>query len=275
MDDIMSKTKVFFPCAQYGHLGHSFRELVRIWNKEGFIDIEESPDGYVWMFSPGHTLLYDYHLVLEHESTPPFKFALYGNEIPSDIPNASPWILWPRHPTLMEKYYTESPKIIPRLRMWKSIFMGRVENQTQFKNRFQTGIDWSANIQNFWVSRGIQTPHHYSSADYLYNMQRSKFALLLPGNGPKCSRDIEAMACGAIPIVTPGVCTNYYNKWVEGKNYLLLKTEDDFEKIYDTPNDELEFIQKNNYAWYEENCSAAGSFNTTIKILKEMNLQNV
>jgi len=263
------KRTVYYPNDAWGHKGDSFREIIKLWHRDGFVDVLESPDRYVWMDDHGEILLYDYDLVTDFGGLPEFKIGLFGNQVPQDIDNAYPWILWARNPHLLEQAVLTMKKVLPRYRMWKSMFVGKVENETQFKNRFQTKIDWTKHIQNFAVVKGAQTPYPYTPQDYLYNMSITKFAFLLPGYGPKCNRDIEATALGAIPVVTPGVATDYWNEWEEGVNFLRMETEDDIEGIYNTSDDILESIQQNNYEWYKKNCSSKGSFDTTLEIVKE------
>lgn len=261
--------KIFVPTS--GHKGDSFRELIQLWMRDGFVEIFPSPDRYVWLQKPGTVLLYDYDLVTDFGGLPSYEIGLFGNQVPVNSPNSFPWIMWGRHPYLVEQMYAEMNKIKPKHRMWKSLFVGKVENDVQFKNRFQTGIDWSKHIQNFTVVKGAATPYPYSPVDYLYNMSRTQFAFLLPGYGPKCNRDIEAMAMGAIPVVTPGVSTEYYRPWVENVNYVSIQTEQDIESLKKLEKNDtlLEKIQRENYKWYLENCSSKGSFETTLEIIQK------
>ena len=197
------------------HKNDTFREVIDMWKDDGFVEIHESPDRYVWWNEPGDVLLHDFPLIRDCVSdVPDANQYLFGNE---QDDRGSAWIMWGRNPRMLETAYNECAKVSPKYRMWESIFVGKVENNIQTRNRFQSKIDWSKYIQNFMIVKGFNSPYPYSPADYLYNMSISKFALLLPGYGPKCNRDVEACAAGAIPIVTPGVCTEYYDKWEEGK----------------------------------------------------------
>jgi len=250
------------PLPKWGHKGDTFREILDVWEAKGLVQLVPSPDRYVW-WGRDKTLLHD-HPRIEFD-LPEFNVGLFGNQ---QHTGGLPWIFWGRNPKHLEENFNEHSRIKPKYRMWKSIFMGKVENEIQMNNRFQSKIDWSKNIQNFVMVKGFNTPYPYSPADYLYNMSTAKFSLLLPGYGPKCNRDIEAMAMGSIPIVTPGVCVEYHDTWVEGENYLRMEKEKDLKKIYDTPNDQLEEIQERNYDWYVRNCTFEGAFNTTKKIIE-------
>ena len=255
--------KIYKPHDRYGHKGDTFREIIDMWKDDGFVEIHESPDQYVWWNEPGDVLLHDHPVIM---GVPKCNQALFGNEQCIDMKS---WVFWGRNPRMLETVYKTSVKVNPKYRMWESIFIGKVENSTQMNNRFQSKIDWTKHIQNFMIVKGVNAPYPYSPADYLYNMSISKFALLLPGYGPKCNRDIEACAMGAVPIVTPGVCTEYYDKWEEGRNYLRLETENNIEKIFNTPNEILEEIQETNYEWYENNSTSKGSFHMTRDIIAD------
>lgn len=98
-------------------------------------------------------------------------------------------------------------------------------------------------------------------------MSKTRIALLLPGYGPKCQRDIEAMALGCVPLVTPGVCTNYHDPWIENVHYLEMKTENDLKKLMNKTSKQLQAMSNENISWYERNCSVRGSFKTTEKVI--------
>jgi hypothetical protein len=251
------------PLPKWGHKGDTFREILDEWERLGLVQLEASSDRFVW-WGRRNVLLYDHPRV--ESDIPEFDRGLFGNMQHDD---GTPWIFWGRNPKLLEKFFNERDRVPIKYRMWNSIFMGKIENKIQMDNRFQSKIDWSKHIQNLVIVKGVNTPYAYSPPDYLYNMSLSKFAFLLPGFGPKCNRDIEAMACGSIPIVTPGVCVEYYDSWVEGENYFRMESETDIQKIYDTSLDQLQEMQERNYDWYNRNCTMQGSFNTTKKIIEE------
>ena len=83
------------------HGGDTFRELLDMWEEEGYCFIEQSPNDYVWVDSPGNILLYDYPR-LDDRPIPPFKYGLFGNTIPKNE-NCFSWIFWGRKPRKLEK----------------------------------------------------------------------------------------------------------------------------------------------------------------------------
>lgn len=277
----MSKRiNVYKPLPKHGHKGDTFREIIDVWEQKGYVNILPSPDRYCWWGKPGTVLLHDHPQVFDvSEKLPDYTLGVFGNEMPSedrrpDVPHV-PWIFWARNPKVFWKFIDQKnndPRdgITPvDSRYWKSIFVGKVENPHQQKMRFQSKIDWTKHIDFLFIVKGAQTPYPFAPDVYLELMNRSKFALLLPGYGPKCNRDVEALGCGAIPIVTPGVCTNYYEPLVENEHYLRLESEEDFEKIVSTDSKTLTDIQKNGQEWYKRNCSPEGSFETTKRIVEE------
>ena len=251
------------PLPKWGHKGDTFREILDEWERMGLAQLEASSDRFVW-WGKREVLLHDHPRI--EDDLPEFNVGLFGN---AQHEKGLPWIFWGRNPELLENYHYTLTQRSVRERTIKSIFLGKVENQIQFNNRFQSKVDWSNHIDLYCVVSGVNTPYPCSQEEYLKFMADSKFALLLPGYGPKCNRDIEAIAMGAIPIVTPGVCTEYYNTWEEGKNYLRMETVEDLERIYDTPNDQLQEMQETNYQWYVDNCTTFSSFYLTKKIIEE------
>lgn len=265
MVEFRSKVDIFKPHARFGHKGDSFREIIDMWEELGFVTVHESPDRYVWLNEPGNVLLHDLPLVYDVVNTlPKHRIALFGNEIPD---GGMPWIFWGRRPRLLDKIHNE-PEISLQERTQESIFVGKVENQTQIKNRFQSNIDWTQLISEFHITVGLYEDYKYTQEQYLRAMRKSKFALLLPGYGPKCNRDIEAIAMGCIPLVTKGVDTTYADSWSESMNYLYVDSADDYNRAVNMSDDELNDIRLRNYKWYADNASPAGSFTTTMDIVR-------
>ena len=86
-----------------GHCGDTFRELIDIWQENGYCEVEESPDSFCWVGSVTNILLYDFPRLDDREITK-FKQGLFGNTVPKH-PKCHPWIFWARSPT-----YTAWPK---------------------------------------------------------------------------------------------------------------------------------------------------------------------
>ena len=267
----MKQPIIYKPLPKYGHNGDSFREMIDLWEIKGLCTVVASPDRFCWWGKPGDVLLYDYPRITDHPA-PPARHILYSNMGPDEpAENWSWWSFWPRRPRLIEKYLASDPvMIVPHERMFKSTFVGRTENQVQKNNRFNSKIDWEKWIQNYRVVDGVNTPYPYDAAAYLHVMTKTKFAFLLPGYGPKCNRDIEAMACGCVPVVTPGVCTNYFDDWKEGDHFVRVKSEADLKKLDRIKPEKLVHIQQNVLSWYRKNASTEGLFRTTQQIIESL-----
>jgi hypothetical protein len=266
----MNRPVVYKPLPKFGHKGDSFRAVIDAWETMGLCMVRSSPDHCCWWGEPGKVLLWDHDLLTDH-TIPEHDFALYANTVPDDRQKSSPWIMWPRHPVLFEKWRGKNLKPIPpAFRLFKSTFVGKVENQLQLNNRFASDINWWDNVTNFQVVKGAATQYPYSSEMYNYVMARSRFAILLPGYGPKCNRDVEACGLGCVPVVTPGVdVKNYYRPWEENVHYVTLESTEDFDKIYSLDKDHLQDIQTNVLDWYEKNATIQGIFDTTKEIIDE------
>jgi len=130
----------------------------------------------------------------------------------------SPWIYWPRRPMILEmllqkgegnRGFTERPI--------ESLFIGNFENAVQ--QHFRTSEDWSKAVTEFHLTGGTQ--HKFSPKDYLLKLAQARFGLCLRGYGVKCHREVELMAFGTVPIVTPNVnTTSYLEPLIEGLHYV-------------------------------------------------------
>lgn len=267
-----TKPTVYLPHPRHGHKGDSFRELAVMWRERELVDLQISPDRYCWWGFPGDVLLHDLPLVYDVEpQLPEYKLGLFGNEmIEEEGRNNQRWIFWSRNPKIINNFLTDGKGHIrePKFRYIESMFVGKIENALQANNRFQSKIDWSKYIEDFKVVKGVNTPYPYTPQNYTVLMAKSKFALCLPGYGPKCNRDIEAITLGCIPIMTPGCCTEYYNPLVENENYLRIRDESEIESVLRTDDITLSKIYHNNRKWYDENVSVQGSFATTKEIIE-------
>ncbi len=254
---------------QSGHNGDTFRELVDLWESDGLCVVEESPDSFCWVDEPGKVLLYD-HPRVDDRPIPFFEKGLFGNTVPTCSDNRCvPWIFWGRRPKLLESLKKGYRRSFDQ-RNISSIFLGKVENHVQLQNR--STFDWSDSIEFFSmpVMMGDTTKWPFTQEEYLEKISFSKFGLCLPGYGPKCNREIEYMAFGVVPIITPGVDTTYYNDLVENKHFVRVSSPEDIDKVTKIDKEEWEALSNNCISWYEENCSSNGSFSTTCKILNEV-----
>jgi hypothetical protein len=105
--------------------------------------------------------------------------------------------------------------------------------------------------------------------DYFDFISSSRFGLCLNGWGPKCAKDIEMMAMGTVPIVTPGVCTTYFNKWIEGIHYIKVNKPEEIQDAISRA--DWKTMSEACIEWYDKNCSPLGSFNTTMQAINSLN----
>jgi len=250
------------------HSGDTFRELLDMWVEDGYCTTEPSPDNYVWVDEPGSILLYDYPR-LDDRPIPQFKFGLFGNTVP-DIENCFPWIFWGRRPRMLEDEILSGILSYDERKV-ESVFLGKIENQTQYNNR--TTHDWSSVIENFSmpVVVGNTSFYPYTQEEYLKEIKKSKFGLTLPGYGPKCNREIEYLGLGVVPILIGGCDVTYHNSMEEDIHYIKVEDPLDLkERISAIEKNEWEFLSNNGRMWYNQNCSRKGSFSVTEKILENI-----
>lgn len=258
--------KIFKPRGGTHNGKDTFRELLELWKEQQYCSIEDSPDDYVWVDSPGEILLYDYPR-LDDRPLPRFRFGLFGNTVP-ERGNCSPWIFWARRPRLLDQV---RERTIPDFedRAIVSIFLGRIEkNRIQKRNRKR--FNWSkAGIEVFSCPKAKSTtPYPYSKQEYLELLLQSKFGLCLPGYGPKCNREIELLGTGVVPIFTPGVDNSYFEPLIEGLHFLRVNHPRGVkERIESVSKEAWRMMHNAGSDWYERNASVRGSFETTLKIV--------
>lgn len=260
--------KVFVPRPREGfhaHPGDSFRELVELWAEANLCERVFHDGVFVWLDAVGAegTLLYDRPTLEWLEQAPEaervWKRALFGN---TQHPNGQPWIFWARRPRILEKVrdndFANHPKNL--------VFYGKIENSKQFKLRSSkaTGLDWASACDEFDMPVGGQ--YKYNQTEYLYKLAESRFGLCLPGYGPKCHREVECMAVGCVPIITPGVdMTHYAVPPIEGKHYLRAETPEEAKRLANEMNHwEWSEMAHNCYSYYHHYLSPEGSWKLTI-----------
>ncbi len=149
-------------------------------------------------------------------------------------------------------------------RIYKSIFLGKIENSVQKKNRKK--YSWKDAIEIFEMPE--KGEYKYNQEEYLDMIGKSKFGLCLPGYGNKCNREIELMALGTVPLITDGVdIVNYWNPPIENEHYICVSSPDDT-KWTSISKEEWTIMSKNCVEWYQNNCSAKGSFEITKNIIE-------
>lgn len=117
--------------------------------------------------------------------------------------------------------------------------------------------DWSLTVHN--------SNEMIPFEEYIDILKSSRFSLSLPGFGPKCHKDIEAMAVGTVLAFTPGSCHRYFNKLVEGKHYIIVKNEEDIRRLKEMPNEQWQMMSKNCTKWFNDNIAPEGAYNVIMR----------
>jgi len=251
----------------HSHKGDSFRELVKQWKKLNLINVIETNEPFIWWNEVGDILLYDRPTLEWLEQSPQkYESALFGNNL-LQTANSYPWIFWARHPLNLENL-----KLLPyEKREFNTVFIAKVENEVQAG--FRDPKKWKSHIDFFdLIIEEAGKPYKYTNSEYIDLLRYSKYGLCLRGFGPKCHREVELMACGTVPIITPDVdIDNYYNPPIEGTHYIRVsKPEDISKKINSITQEKWEQMSKACVLWYNDNCSVQGSFNTTNEIINNL-----
>lgn len=267
------------PVHKWRHAGDTFRELIDMWEKAGYVDVVETLDspGVVWMCGEGDVLLYDRPTLEWYPESTAHNIGLFGNPPPpssnSNNPTMTakknvPWIFWGRHPKLLEQQIPILYKTYDQ-RSTESIFIGNIENNIQLQHRSHYSRDeWRNTISHFELNNGHT--HKYSQEEYLKLLADSKFGLSIRGYGPKCNREIELLGLGVVPLLTNKVDTTYYDPLIEGLHYFRTPTADIATHTMKTCSQKTwEMMSRAGKRWYNRNCSTQGSFKTTKRIIEK------
>lgn len=270
----MTKIKIYKPNIKTGihrHSGDSFRKMLDLWQEAGYIDIIETNNPYCWMNEIGDILLHDRDsLMWLNQYTPAtYNFALFGNEVILNE-KSFPWIYWVRHP---ERFINIKRKSYEK-RIYKTVFISKIENEVQLHYRKKQDLSKYIDFFDMYID-SPDIPYRYTPEQYTKKISSALYGLCLRGYGPKCHREIELMAYGTVPLITPDVDLTYYNKLKENVHYFNIKTSEDIKKILDnTTKEKWEAMSKACIEWYEQNSSVKGSFDTTMKIINENYVNN-
>lgn len=249
--------------------GHTdtFRELVDLWAEEGFCEVIPCEGQYVWLGEVGDVLLFDWDR-FDHLPAS-WNVGLFGNPIPK-FPRSFCWTYFPRRPRLL-RAFTGRDRLQYEERPVSSIFLGRIENPQQGQARVSAGSDWPQYIEKFScpVVIGAELKYPFTQQEYLEELSRARFGLCLPGYGPKCNREIELLALGTVPIVTPGVDTeHYFEPMKEGVHYLRVQEAREIPALIEGISaSQWQFLSSNGVSWYERNCSIEGSWRLTVDLV--------
>ena len=177
-----------------------------------------------------------------------------GNQLKSKIPNLNikSWIFWPRKPMLLEKILKEYNVLSFEQRSIESIFIGNFENNVQEKYR-KTNVSWENVLSEYHCTKGSE--HKFTHKEYLLKLRESKYGLCLRGYGSKCHREVELMAFGTVPVVTPEVSVeSYMNPLIEDIHYIKVKSPEELkEKIENINIEQWKQMSSACYEWYQRN----------------------
>ena len=271
---------VWIPSAKTGffaHPGDSFREMLVLWKKAGYINLLEHDGAQVWWGSvgAGGVLLYDRPTnewrLAAPEAEREWRLALFGNPKVGSATSAVPWTFWPRRPSLVEELSvfassasSASSKKSYDERQQGPVFYGKTENAVQERRRKG---DWAAVCEQFVMVKG-EEKYPFTQSEYLEKLASTRFGLCLPGYGLKCHREIECMAMGCVPIVSEGVdMESYAVAPVEGRHYLRVAKPEDIPALLESVSKESwEAMSAACLTWWAENASCKGSFDLTQRL---------
>lgn len=191
-----------------------------------------------------------------------------GQQIKGKNPNINikPWIFWPRKPMLLEQVLKTNGILSHDERKVESIFIGNFENNVQEKFR-KTNNNWESVLTEYHCTKG--KTHKFSHEEYLMKLRGSKYGLCLRGYGSKCHREVELMAFGTVPIVTPEVTvSSYIEPLIENTHYILVSTPEELkEKMLNIDKEQWIKMSLACYKWYERNIHSTNCWNNMIQYI--------
>ena len=178
-----------------------------------------------------------------------------------------PWIFWPRKPMLLEKLLTSHNLLSYTERSVESIFIGNIENNVQDKyrsNNYFTKHNWNEVISEYHCTKG--TKHLFSHEEYLLKIRGAKYGLCLRGYGSKCHREVELMAWGTVPIITPDVnISSYMEPLIENIHYVYAENPEKLtEKIKLINENKWKEMSISCHKWYMKNVHSSNCWNNMI-----------
>ena len=133
------------------------------------------------------------------------------------------------------------------------------------QNKFRlTNEDWKSAVTEYYCING--TNHKFTQNEYLQKLANSKYGLCLRGFGSKCHREIELMALGTIPLITPQVSiTSYFSPPIENIHYLKVSNTLELkEKISKISNDKWLEMSVACQLWYTNNIHSSNCWQNMI-----------
>jgi len=255
------------------HKDDSYRELaclLKMKNKD--VDIEySSHSGHCWL--KPNILTYDRPTLewCNREISNSTLFLLgngcikqEGEELTKAGINVKPWIFWPRRPMIVEKILDEKSILNYEERDIESIFIGNFENSVQEKYR-NVEEDWENVLSEYHCTKGDK--HKFTNEEYLMKLRSSKYGLCLRGYGSKCHREVELMAFGTIPVITPEVSIeSYMEPLIENIHYIRVNNSNELkQKISEIDETKWNEMSKACYEWYQRNVYSKNCWNNMIE----------
>jgi len=280
--------------AKYRHADDSFRELARMWSVEtaaragkdaaAEVVVHSRPDEvHCWLGARRHVLLFDrdctHPWVDDTALRRPLR-TLVGNTGREVLPNALPWIYWPRRPAHLAQFLADgrqAPGALDHPREKQIVFIAAFHNPKQVGARRIVLDDpgWRRVVDDWHVSGatafgqllGAANAAPLTTREYIARIAEARFGLCVPGYGPKCHREVELMAVGCVPIVLPGVdISDYAEPPVEGTHYLKARSPQDAESFKSMSHEEWLRMSQACRQWYERNASVKGSLRRTLEL---------
>ena len=255
----------------YDHTDDSFRELAPLWMQHhNDVVVIKGQERHCWLC--GSIMLYDRDTTkwIDKEVASALH-ALVGNcdlsvdEIAFQKIGISvqPWIYWPRHPIIIENKMHTIPDYNERKHF--TMFLGNIENAVQ--GAYRENLGWDKVVDDYICTKGIH--HKYTQEEYLDHIRNAKFGLCLRGFGSKCHREVELMAMGTVPIITPNVCIDSYaNPPIEGIHFIRVNQPSELNKVINAVNEEKwREMSDACIKWYMQNVHSNNSWKTTINAI--------
>jgi hypothetical protein len=169
---------------------------------------------------------------------------------------------WPKNSQILESFLLENKSLTYEERKTESIFIGNMQCKEQKKYRYNND-NWENIITKFHLTGNHK--HLFSPEIYFKLLSESKFGLCLRGYGSKCHREIELMALGTVPILTPEVSIDYNDPLIENYHYIKInKAEDLKNKLQNINKEKWMEMSENCKKWYFKNCHSKNCWNTLL-----------
>jgi hypothetical protein len=256
------------------HTNDSFRELVNIMEKKiPDVKIHQDSNTINCWLAPNISLYDRDTLGWVNDEMNKTSFMLIGNgNISEDKPvlqkrfptlEVHPWMYWGRRPSIIEDMVINKKRLAYEERKHETIFIGNYENAVQ--KQFRTKYNWSTVIEEFHCTAGSK--HKFTHEQYLEKLREAKYGLCLRGYGSKCHREVELMAFGTVPIITPDVCIDsYINPPKENVHFIRIDTPENLKQKLESINKDVwEQMSEACCVWYQENCISINAWNLTIE----------